>query len=182
MLVKGTVKPYFTLNDYNMSGCVCRYKAVLSISVSLSPKRHRSRLQLEAETAPGQEIYLRLLRCLSLSNVVSLQSDPPAFLYTTTNTRYWQHTRERHWSPTSWQEHLSRSLSFWIYPFPLSLPLFMLPSNQWTRACKQKSNRLHSWLFISVGNLWSHHVRGFGSWMESGEKNKQIPASFANFS
>lgn len=170
MLLMFTLNPFFIVNYHNITGQKCGDKdehsqscpLYLSVCVSLC-HRHRAQLQLEAET-PGKR-YPSVCRSVSVTQYCCVSSKWTPLLHITTNPCYWQHTREWHWSLNDRSISLSLSLSESM-PILSTSHFILLPSNQWSRASKQKSNRLHSWLFMSFGNL-SHQVRGFGSCTES---------------
>lgn len=137
-------------------------RAVLSISLFVSLSATDTELSSSwKQRPPARDIPPSVALCLSLSTVVSLQSEPPSctspLTHVTDNT------------PGSDTDHLMTGASLSLsesMPILSTSHFILLPSNQWSRASKQKSNRLHSWLFMSFGNL-SHQVRGFGSCTES---------------
>lgn len=100
---------------------------------------------------PWAETSLRVLFCVCHSVASCLfKATPPPLGSTSLPAHVTDNT------PGSDTDHLLNdrniSLSLCVYP---SIPLFMLPSNQWTRACKQKSNRLSNVLsLLSMKNNW----------------------------
>ena len=146
--------------------------AVLSISVCV-PLSHRrgAELQLEAET-PGQR-YPSVCCSVSVTQWCCVSSERPPTPPSTSSSPATHDTDNTTGSDTDNPQYLMTGASLSLSLSSPFLPFFTLPSNQWTTACKQKSNRLHGWLFGSCANLWSQQVGGFGSLAESGANGLQ---------
>lgn len=128
-----------------------------------------SELQREAETPPRRESALRLLRRVCHSVVSCLFKADPRAPSPTPLPPYHRHrpsllTARRGATPINLLNDRSVSFSS-VYesippPRSPSSPslLSVLPGNRRTGACKQKPNRLSSWLLMSFGRVRSRQV------------------------
>lgn len=130
------------MTGYTVCAEIRKHRAPLtrSVCVSLS-HRHRAQLQLEAET-PSKR-YPSVCCTVSVTQLCCVCSKHPSPLPSSTSLSSTSppiHVTDN--TPGSDTDHLlnDRSISL---SFSMNLPLFMLPSNQRTRACKQKPNSLH---------------------------------------
>lgn len=122
----------------------------LSISLCVSVPGTQELWSSWKQRPPARDIHPSVPLCRSQTHTDSFSTSPTTDVADNTPGSNGDHLlNDRSISLSSWFSRLPLS------PCPASHPPLMLPGNQWTKACKQKSNRLHSWLLLRFGNVCS---------------------------